>query len=98
MKAIELFEQVKERDTMTLCMFSSACGQLADTDALEKLEHTFSSIPRSLLVDNRLRTALIDGYLKCGNIQKGMQLYDECRQKTVSMHTVVMQGLNKTCT
>lgn len=60
------------------------------------LEVEYSSMKKSFLSDHRVLTSFVDGFIKCGDIDKGKSLYDGVERKQLPVHTAMMKGSNQT--
>lgn len=94
-EAIDLFREMQvngvEADSLTVACIISACGHMGALDQGRWI-HAFyqrSYIEMNLTVKN----ALIDMYAKCGDTEKGLEIFHSLNQKDVFSWTVMISGL-----
>jgi len=93
--ALLLFRQMQmdnvEPDTVTITVALSAC---ADIGALEMGEwiHTYVHHKKGLYIDLSLNNALVNMYVKCGDIGTGRRIFDSMEKKDVTSWTSMIVG------
>jgi pentatricopeptide repeat protein len=94
-KALHLFRQMQmdnvEPDNVAITVALSAC---ADIGALEMGEwiHTYVRHKKGLDIDLSLNNALVNMYVKCGNIVTGRRIFDSMEKKDVTTWTSIIVG------
>ncbi|XP_062183618.1 pentatricopeptide repeat-containing protein At5g56310-like [Phragmites australis] len=94
-EAIEVFRRMQmeegiEPDGVALLSVLSACGDLGAVD-LGEWVHRFV-VRRRLCQEIPLMNAIIDLYVKCGCIEKALEVFDGMKQKSVVTWTTVIAG------
>ncbi|PKA62199.1 Pentatricopeptide repeat-containing protein [Apostasia shenzhenica] len=94
-EALNLFQQMLRQgtkpDRVSAVGAISACGQLG---ALDQGRWLHSYVKRKKMVlDVVVQTALIDMYMKCGNLEEGRRLFEEMNGKSVVSWNVMIVGL-----
>ncbi|KAK8960862.1 putative pentatricopeptide repeat-containing protein [Platanthera guangdongensis] len=95
-KAIQMFHEMQDSgnvrgDEITMLTVVSACAHLG---ALEMGRWIHSYIDRNnLILTPNLRTALINMYAKCGEIESAKTLFREMEEKDVRTWSVMIGGL-----
>ena len=93
-EAVDVFRRMQmeeiEPDGVALLSVLSACGDLGAID-LGEWVHRFV-VRRRLCQEIPLMNAIIDLYVKCGCIEKALEVFDGMKQKSVVTWTTVIAG------
>ncbi|KAM7259892.1 hypothetical protein ACFE04_015633 [Oxalis oulophora] len=94
-EAIQLFREMqRERikaDRVTMVAVASACGYLGSINLAKWI---FAFIEKNRIVrDMQLNTALVDMFVRCGDIQTAMQIFDKMTKKDVSTWTTAIGAM-----
>ncbi|XP_050383745.1 pentatricopeptide repeat-containing protein At2g02980, chloroplastic-like [Argentina anserina] len=94
-QASELFARMKDSgirpNQVTMVSLISLCAEVGALD-LGKWVHSYINWQR-IEVDVILRTALVDMYSKCGEIDVALRLFNEARNRDSQMWNVMITGL-----
>lgn len=93
-EALSLFHEMQmdgfEPDNVALTSSLAACSRLG---ALEQGNWICSYIEKNgIHVDSRLGCALIDMYVKCGDIESALKIFRDTKRKEVSTWTAMIEG------
>ncbi|OMO85726.1 hypothetical protein COLO4_21492 [Corchorus olitorius] len=95
--ALELFEEMKrgniEADKFMLSSILSACGRTGNLNYGEKI-HDYI-IANKLLVDSRLRSALVTMYASCGCMDLAKKVFDQMAPKDLFVSTAMVTGYSR---
>lgn len=73
-------------------LFFKACAQMR-TATLSNLLHTVSTrVPNEFFANPRLQTALIDAFMKTGDVSRAQSLFEQSKKKVLPMHGAMMTG------
>ncbi|KAK1560805.1 hypothetical protein Q3G72_000831 [Acer saccharum] len=95
-KALQLFNEMLEADVkfqpdnFTFASVISACSQIGDIRSGSWIETYMEKF--GIEMNDRLATALIDLYAKCGDINKAYDLFDGLRKKDLVAYTAMIFG------
>ncbi|KAL5227754.1 hypothetical protein ABZP36_016019 [Zizania latifolia] len=93
-EAIEVFRRMQvegiEPDGVALLSVLSACGDLGVVD-LGEWVHRFV-LKQRLFQEIPLMNAIIDMYVKCGSVQKAVEVFEGMEQKSVVTWTTMIAG------
>ncbi|CAF3391185.1 unnamed protein product [Rotaria socialis] len=91
-KAINIFNQIKNPDRVLYLLFFNACAQLGTEEALNLTKKVSSNIPQVFLSDSNLLSSLLDALMKCGNTIYAQSLFERSKIHTLSVYSVMMKG------
>ena len=92
-RAIELFKEVKNPDTVVALLLFNACAHLGTSEALNSAKNVSSTIPQSFYTDPNLSTSLIDVFMKCDDVTSAKSLFNTSTIiKTSSLYAAMMKG------
>ncbi|CAM4770811.1 unnamed protein product [Rotaria magnacalcarata] len=94
-EAIDIFDEIKDPDEITITLVFNACAQLGSEKELNLLKTISSKIPNSYFKSSNVLTSLIDAFMKCGDITSAESLFDTSTNKTISMYGAMMKGYIK---
>ncbi|CAI0552677.1 unnamed protein product [Linum tenue] len=94
-EAIELFDRMRETgsvapDTTTFVVVLAACAQLGEL-GLGRWVHD-CVVENGLVMTVVLGTALINMYVRCGDVKKGREVFDSMRERNVVAWTAMISG------
>ncbi|CAK7355758.1 unnamed protein product [Dovyalis caffra] len=95
-KALQLFSKMVKAyaniqpDQMTLVSVVSACSQLGDWRFVSWIESYINDLGTD--IDDRLLTALLDLYAKCGSVDKAYELFHGLNKKDVVAYSAMISG------
>ncbi|CAF4329513.1 unnamed protein product, partial [Rotaria magnacalcarata] len=92
-QAIDLFNEIKDPNEVTVNLFFNACAQLGTEKELLLLKSISSKISNSFYSDPYVVTSLIDAFMKCGDVTSAKALFDKSTMKTAPMYGAIMTGL-----
>lgn len=95
--ALDLYDEMVEEgvlpDEVTMIGLVSSCAQLEDLSSGEKFHLYIQSNKLSMTAP--LCNALMDMYVKCGNLEEAQVLFDNMAKKTMVSWTTVLLGYAK---
>ena len=91
-KAIDLFNKVPKPDEILVNLLFNACAQVGSAEVLVLIKKVCSEIPKSFYLNSRLLTSLLDALIKCGDIKHAQLLFEESKEKFVSIYGAMMNG------
>ncbi|KAF3795132.1 Pentatricopeptide repeat-containing protein [Nymphaea thermarum] len=93
--AIEMFLQMERArvggDEVTMVIVLSACSQLGDLDMGKKVHRYI--VDNGIKMDVFVGNALVDMYIKCGDVDFACQVFDQMREKNVVSWNAMIAGL-----
>ncbi|CAM4844162.1 unnamed protein product [Rotaria magnacalcarata] len=92
-QALDLFNEIKDPNEVTVNLFFNACAQLGTEKELLLLKSISSKISNSFYSDPYVVTSLIDAFMKCGDVTSAKALFDKSTMKTAPMYGAIMTGL-----
>ncbi|XP_047950952.1 pentatricopeptide repeat-containing protein At3g22690 [Salvia hispanica] len=82
-----------EPNELTVVSVVSACAKLGDLDLGERvLNHVECS---ELKFNGVMVNAIVDMYIKCGRVEKAMQIFDECADKDLVLYNTFLSNYVK---
>ena len=94
-KALDLFKEIEKPDDVIYLLLCNACAQLKSEEALNLVKTISKDIPKSFYSNPRLRTSLLDVFIKCGDIQAAESFFTSSADKDVEMYGAMMSAFNK---
>ena len=91
-KAIQLFHDIEKPDHVIFILLFNACAQLGTKEALELLRKVSKEIPRSFYSNVRLTTSLVDGFMKCNDVENAELVFHATTNKPLEMFGAMMKG------
>ncbi|CAF1535813.1 unnamed protein product [Adineta ricciae] len=97
-KAIDLFKQVEDPHEIILTLLFNACAQLPSQQSLSLVKAVWKKYQNTSLLHDHALTALIDAFMKCGDVKGAEAIFDKLPHKVLPMYGAMMKGylLNKT--
>ncbi|CAF1590895.1 unnamed protein product [Adineta ricciae] len=97
-KAIDLFQQIKDPNEFIITLLFNACAQLPSEQSLSLVKAVWKKYQNTSLLNNHALTALIDAFMKCGDVKGAEAIFDKLPHKVLPMYGAMMKGylLNKT--
>ncbi|KAI3691839.1 hypothetical protein L6452_31641 [Arctium lappa] len=98
--ALQLFDEMLQPnvsiqpDNTTLATVISVCSQLGDFRFASWINDTLMK-QMGIVIDDRLRVALIDLYAKCGRIDKAYRLFHGLQKKDVGVYTTMILACSR---
>lgn len=93
-EALDLFHHMQARnvkpDEVTMVNCLSACSQLGALEVGIWIQHYIAK--HKLCINVTLGTALVDMYVKCGNMEKALQVFSEMPHKNSLTWTCIIGG------
>ena len=87
-----MFQKIKEPTDVSCILLCNACAQLKSEEALYLVKTISQNIPKSFYSNPRLRTSLLDAFIKCGDIQAAESFFTPSADKDVEMYGTMMKG------
>ncbi|XP_030539459.1 pentatricopeptide repeat-containing protein At5g15300-like [Rhodamnia argentea] len=95
-QALEMFEEMRrvgeKPDEVTMLSLLSACADMGDLEAGQKMHHSLSKLCLGYL-GVLLENALIDMYAKCGSIERAFAVFKAMRERDISSWNSIIGGL-----
>ena len=93
-QAIDLFGEIENLNEIVVILFFNACAQLGTAEALDLTKNVLKRMPESFYLHSNLLTSLLDALMKCEDVAHAQSLFNESKNKTLSMYAVMMKGNN----
>ena len=87
-----MFKEIEKPDDVIYLLLCNACAQLKSEEALNLVKTISKDIPKSFYSNPRLRTSLLDAFIKCGDIQAAESFFTSSADKDVEMYGAMMKG------
>ncbi|CAF3967721.1 unnamed protein product, partial [Rotaria sordida] len=94
-KAIDLFNKIQAPDEIIVTLLFNACAQLENRDALNLTKKVSKEIPKSFFSNPYLSTSLLDALMKCGDVNSAESLFNNSKEKSLSIYGAMMKGYMK---
>ncbi|CAF1495358.1 unnamed protein product, partial [Adineta ricciae] len=96
-KAIDLFKQVEDPHEIIITLLFNACAQLPSQQSLNLVKAVWKKYQNTSLLHDHALTALIDAFMKCGDVNGAETIFDKLPHKVLPMYGAMMKGylLNK---
>jgi pentatricopeptide repeat protein len=91
-KAVDLFNELKNPDEISMNILFNACAQLRTDEALNLAKKVSKEMPKSFHSNPRLVTSLLDAFMKCGDVKHAESLFDTSKEKVLPMYGAMMKG------
>ncbi|CAF1329288.1 unnamed protein product, partial [Adineta ricciae] len=97
-KAIDLFKQINDPNEVIVTLLFNACAQLPSQQSLGLLKTVWKKYQNTSLLDDHALTALIDAFMRFGDVNGAETIFDKLPHKVLPMYGAMMKGylLNKT--
>ncbi|CAF1628019.1 unnamed protein product, partial [Adineta ricciae] len=96
-KAIDLFKQINDPNEVIITLLFNACAQLPSQQSLSLVKTVWKKYQNTSLLDDHALTALIDAFMRCGDVKGAEAIFDKLPHKVLPMYGAMMKGylLNK---
>ncbi|CAF1668748.1 unnamed protein product, partial [Adineta ricciae] len=91
-KAIDLFKQVEDPHEIILTLLFNACAQLPSQQSLSLVKAVWKKYQNTSLLHDHALTALIDAFMKCGDVKGAEAIFDKLPHKVLPMYGAMMKG------
>ena len=91
-KAIRLFNEIKDPNTVNVTLLFNACAQLRTREALSLVKTVSSKMSQSYHLSSQLSTSLLDALMQCGDVEAAERVFGKLTEKTRYTFGVMIKG------
>jgi hypothetical protein len=92
---MDLFNEINNPDAVIYILLFNACAQIGTTEALNITKKNSKDVSKSLCLNPRLSTSLLDALMKCDGLTYAESFFNASKNKIVYMYGAMMTEFNK---